>query len=82
MPDASTPLDVPAILKSLTDIKLSITGNLPGEQALVAVLNFASSNRLTMNPAIRDRFDAITVQQAEDLQKLWRGIWVLSGLLK
>jgi hypothetical protein len=74
--------DLNAALKALTDIKLSITGSLPGEQAFVAGINYATAARTTMDPAILKRWDSIFIQQAEDLQSLWRGMWVMAGLLK
>ena len=74
--------DISGLLKQLTDIKLSVTGSLPGESAFVAGLNYAASVRATMDPKISARWDAIFIQQAEDLQGLWRGMWVMAGLLK
>ena len=74
--------DITSLLKQLTDIKLSVTGNLPGESAFVAGLNYAATVRATMDPAVAKRWDAIFIQQAEDLQGLWRGMWVMAGLLK
>ena len=60
---------------------LKISGQLPGETALLAVLNFATAFRATMDPAVRDRWDKILVEQAEDLQKVWRKMWVDWGVL-
>lgn len=60
----------------------SITGSLPGEAAFVAAVNYATTVRATMDPAIAKRWDALFIQQAEDLQSLWRGLIVMTGLLK
>ena len=80
---ATTPIAAPdplAALKQGLDIR--ITGTLPGEQLFAALLAYATEVRATMDPALLKRFDAVLVQQYEDLQKVWRGIWVGLGVLK
>jgi hypothetical protein len=62
-------------------LSLNITGTLPGEALLEELTKYAGIVRNTMAPALRDRLDAILVQQAEDLQKVWRGMFVRAGIL-
>ena len=57
-------------------------GSFPGETFLAAFFNWASTVRATMDPEIRRRFDLVWVQQYEDLQGIWRGIWIAAGLIK
>ena len=63
-------------------LNISITGSLPGEQLITAIITYASQARATMDPALLKRFDAVTVQQIEDLQSVWRSIWVALGVVK
>lgn len=55
---------------------------LPGEQLIVVLIEFATKAREQMPPALRDRLDAVTVQQIEDMQALWRGLWIKLGVVK
>lgn len=64
------------------DLKLNISGTLPGEAVLTALISFLTVSRETMDPEVRKRFDLVLAQQTEDLQKLWRGLWVMLGVLK
>ncbi len=64
-----------------SSLKLNVSGTLPGEGALIALLNFAAIRTATMDPDLRKRLDTILVQQAEDLQHIWRSIWVKLGVL-
>jgi hypothetical protein len=64
-----------------TGIKLNISGTLPGEALLTQVIAYADRVRATMDPELRTRLDKILVQQMEDLQSLWRGIWTTLGVL-
>lgn len=72
----------------ITDIINSLKGgigvgvSLPGEVAFTALLNFLSQARATMDPEIRKRYDTVMVQQYEDLQAIWRKLWVDAGVLK
>lgn len=54
------------------DIKLNVSGKLPGEELLVAIFNFISKNRETMSQENRDRWDALQYSQA----KAWNNVWV------
>ncbi len=68
-----------------TGLKLNISGTLPGEALITALISYASEVRATMadkDPALMTRLDAVVVQQLEDLQTVWRGLWVKLGLLK
>lgn len=84
---APTPPTVPPISPALADaltngLKLNIQGTLPGETLIVALIGYATMVRSTMDKALMDRLDAITVQQIEDVQGLWRSIWVHLGVVK
>ncbi len=59
----------------------SVGVTLPGESLLVAFFDFAKAERTTMNQVNRDAFDAIFVQQAQDLQAVWRHLWQLAGVI-
>jgi len=63
-------------------IEIKVTGSLPGETVILAVLKAYISVRESMDPELRKRWDAITVQQLEDVQNVWRGIWVALGVVK
>jgi len=65
-----------------TGIKLNLAGTLPGEELLAKMVEAWQTQRTTMDPDIRRRFDLILIQQWEDLQHLWRGIFVAMGVLK
>lgn len=65
-----------------TGLKLNISGTLPGEQLLIAILTTYATVRAGMDPALVARWDAVTVQQIEDLQHVWRGLWQTLGVLK
>lgn len=80
MPDPIAPTLADAL--SPAGLKLNITGTLPGEALITAILGYASQVRATMDPALVKRLDAITVQQIEDVQALWRSIWVKLGVVK
>lgn len=67
---------------SPTGIKLNISGTLPGEALITALIAYATDVRATMDPALVKRLDAITVQQIEDVQALWRSIWIKLGVVK
>ncbi len=70
-----------ADLPALPDIKLNFSGSMPGEAAFVALIGYVGQVRATMDPALVKRLDAILVQQAEDLQSVWRHLWVKAGVL-
>ncbi len=63
-------------------LKLNVSGTLPGEAMFTALLNYVALRTATMDPDLRKRLDAILVQQAEDLQHIWRSIWVKLGVLQ
>lgn len=78
-----TPTIPPALSDALTNgLKLNITGTLPGEALITALIGYATEVRATMDPALMKRLDAITVQQIEDVQTLWRSIWVKLGVVR
>jgi hypothetical protein len=80
---ATTPVAPPDPLAALRQgLDIKITGTLPGETVFAALLSYATEMRATMDPALLKRFDAVLVQQYEDLQKIWRNIWVGLGVLK
>ena len=83
MPDPTTPA-LPTLADALgpNGIKLNISGTLPGEALITALIAYATAVRATMDPALVKRLDAITVQQIEDVQGLWRSIWVKLGVVK
>ncbi len=74
------PPTLPSLEKSL-GLTLNVSGTLPGEALLVELVKFAELKETRMDPALVKRLDAILVQQAEDLQKLWRGLFVKAGIL-
>lgn len=63
------------------ELKLNISGSLPGETLMVKILEVYLSVRAGMDPALVARWDAVTVQQVEDLQRAWRGIWQTLGVV-
>lgn len=67
-----------AITKSL---EVKISGQLPGEAGYCKTLDFIMSRFAGMDPAIQKRWDAILIEQAEDLQRVWRKLWVDWGVL-
>jgi len=54
-------------------VRLAFQGKLPGEEALIACLEYASKVRETMDPETRKRFDALNLKIAE-------GFWGLFGI--
>ena len=76
-------IPTPTLTDALTKgIDLKISGTLPGETLAVAIINYAQTVRSTMDPALMKRLDTITVQQLEDLQSVWRGIWKTLGVVQ
>ena len=63
-------------------LKLSISGTFPGEALLVKILEVYMMVRGGMDKALVARWDAVTVQQVEDMQAVNRGIWLTLGVLK
>jgi hypothetical protein len=81
---ATAPIPAPSIVDLLTkgiDIKFNVTGSLPGESIIAALIAYCSQVRATMDPALMKRLDAVTVQQIEDVQHVWRGIWQTLGVI-
>jgi hypothetical protein len=60
------------------EIKLAVSGNLPGEQLVASVFSYAQTVRSTMSQENRDAWDARLLQIYDD----WRGFWVGLGVLK
>ncbi len=79
---ADTPTLADALKVVDGGIKLNISGTLPGEALITAIMTYAAQVRATMDPKLMARWDAVTVQQVEDLQAVWRGIWVALGVVK
>lgn len=81
---ATTPTPAPSLLQQAltTGLSLNISGTLPGETLLSELLKTYAAVRSSMDPALVKRWDAVTVQQIEDLQAVWRGLWVTLGVLK
>jgi hypothetical protein len=61
---------------------LNLNASFPGETLVVALLNFATKRAERMDPDLLKRLDTILVQQAEDLQGVWRSTWVKLGVVK
>lgn len=62
--------------------KLNITATLPGEELVVAILNYAATVRSTMSSANRDALDTIQVQQIQRANAIWNALLDLLGLPK
>ena len=62
-------------------LNLNIAGQLPLEGLLTALLNYAATYRASMSQQSRDAVDAIFVQQLQDVQYLWRKLFVDAGVL-
>jgi hypothetical protein len=79
---ATSPL--PVALKSLSDLKLDlgVSATLPGEAVITALISFANTARSNMDPALRTRLDVVLVQQIEDLQRVWRSLWIRLGVVQ
>ncbi len=79
----TTPTALPDPLAALRQgLDIKITGTMPGETLMVALLQYGSTVRQTMDKDLLKRFDAVFIQQYEDLQSVWRHIWVGLGVLK
>jgi hypothetical protein len=81
MPD-TTPTLADALKVVDGGIKLNISGTLPGEALITAIMAYSMQVRATMDPALLKRWDAVTVQQVEDVQHVWRGIWKALGVVE
>ncbi len=60
------------------DIKLALAGSIPGEQIVVALLNYATAYRQTMSQEHRDAFDQLLL----DAIRRWNQFWIDAGVLK
>jgi len=84
----AAPAPAPAINDLLTQalsptgLKLTVGGTLPGEALFTTLINAWSSQRMTMSQTNRDGFDSLFLLQATDIEAVWRGMWVLLGVLK
>ena len=76
------PADLLAQLQKGMDLKLNVTATLPGEALIVALINYATEVRKNMDTEMIKRLDTVTVQQIEDLQHVWRGLWKLVGVVQ
>lgn len=47
---------------------------LPGEQMIVALINYASLVRQTMDVELQKRLDKVIITGLEDMQNVWRKI--------
>lgn len=59
------------------DIRINVTGTIPGEQIVVAVLNYAATNRATMSQENRDKWDALGIAVFEEWRAFWKKIGVI-----
>lgn len=76
LPGAESVAENP-LSKIMADLKIS--GQLPGEGAVVAITNAIASGRANMSQENRDRWDALQIKIAEDTYRLWRSIWERAG---
>ena len=68
------PDDTAAVVK---EIRLNVTGSIPGEALVVAILDYAGKQRETMSQENRDKWDALGLQIIEEWRALWRSIGVI-----
>jgi hypothetical protein len=59
------------------DIKLNVSGNIPGEQLVVAIFNYAAVARQTMSQENRDAYD----KQMLEAWRRWNDFWIKIGLI-
>lgn len=64
------------------ETKVELSATFPGEGAVIALFRAYEVGRVTMDPEIRKRWDALLLQIAEDSYKVWRKAWVAAGLLE
>lgn len=66
------------------DLKLNIavTGKLPGEDLLIEIFKHDVEVRKSMSPENLARWDNIWLTTVEDLQHVWRGLWIMWGVIK
>lgn len=64
----STPTPAPV---QLPEFRLSISGSLPGEQAIAAGFHYAEVVRESMSQANRDRIDNLLISSWERWDTLW-----------
>ncbi len=60
------------------DIKLNVSGNIPGEQLIIAILNYAAVARQTMSQENRDAYD----KNMLDMWRRWNNFWIKVGLIE
>lgn len=60
------------------DIKLNISGSLPGEAIVVAIFNYAMKVRETQTPEVRAAWD----KRLLELYDRWDAFWKNLGILK
>lgn len=77
----AVPPESPSLPNPLQQIMadLKISGQLPGEGAVIAITNAIQAGRATMSQENRDRWDALQIKIAEDTYRLWRSIWERAG---
>jgi len=59
----------------MPEIKLTASGQLPGEALIVALLNHAATTRQTMSQENRDRWDHLQYV----MLKGWHNFWISLG---
>lgn len=69
MPDPQNPID----------LRLTVSGQFPGEALIIALLEHDSRVRSTMSGENLARWDNIWLTAMEDVQRAWRGIWKSVG---
>lgn len=79
---APIPQAISDLLTNGLNIKINASGQLPGESIISALINYAAAARGSMDKDLMARLDAVTVQQIEDMQHVWRGIWKALGVVQ
>lgn len=61
--------------------ELKISGQLPAEGAVIAIVNAISAGRANMSQDNRDKWDSLQIRIATDTYSVWRSIWEKAGIL-
>ena len=62
----------------MEEIKLNITGTLPGEALVVSIFDYAKATRTTQSQETRDAWD----KRLLTLYDRWDAFWVSLGVIK
>ena len=71
----------PPTIPAPIDLRLVVSGQLPGEALIVALLDHDSRVRATMSAENLARWDNLWLTAIEDVQHAWRGLWKSAGWL-